>query len=257
MTGVQTCALPILDFNNNRITFPKIPDVRVKFSRRFNGKVKTVTVSKVPSGKYFVSILVDDGFPLPTPCNCTKEGSVGVDLGLKDFAILSTGEKIANPRHIKQSQKRLARAQRKLSRCKKGSAGRAKAKQRVAILHEQVANRRNDFLHKLSRRLIDENQAVCLEDLNVSGMIKNKRLAKHIADVGWRTFRIFCEYKAEMYGKNVKIIGRFEPSSKMCSNCGTINRELKLSDREWTCACGVTHDRDVLAANNILIFAFC
>ena len=132
----------------------------------------------------------------------------------------------------------------------------SKQRRKVALIHERVANQRADFLHKLSKRLIDENQAICLEDLNVSGMLKNKWLARSISDVGWRTFRQFCEYKADWYGKNVKIIGRFQPSSKICT-CGTMKKDLKLSDRVWVCKeCGAKHDRDILAANNILKFAF-
>lgn len=249
----QHCSV---DFSSNKINIPKIKNIKIKIDREFTGKIKTVTISKTPTGKYFVSILVDNGINLPATNNPTKDKSIGVDLGIKDFAVLSTGEKITNPKHLKSSEKRLKRKQRQLSKKKKGSANRSKACKKVALLHEKVANKRKDFLHKLSKRLIDENQAVCLEDLAVKNMIKNQHLSKAISAVGWGMFRSFCEYKAEWYGKTTIIIGRFEPSSKMCDNCGSINRNLKLKDRSWACGCGATHDRDILAARNILNFAF-
>jgi len=211
----------------------------------------------MPSGKYFASILADDKEELPVKCNPERNNSVGVDVGLKHFATLSTGEKIDNPRHLRKSERILKRRQRKLSNKKKGSSNRNKARKKVALVHEKISNQRKDLLHKLSKRLIDENQAVCLEDLNVSGMMKNHCLAKAIFDVGWHTFRTFLEYKADWYGKHVLTIGRFEPSSKMCNQCGCLNNNLSLKDRYWTCDCGAKHDRDILAANNILNFAFC
>ena len=245
-----------IDFENNRIKLPKITSIKAVLHRDFIGKIKTVTVSKTPTNKFFVSILIDDGVKLPIPVTPIKSKSIGVDLGIKTFATLSTGKKVENPRYLIKSEKKLQRKQRQFSKKKKNSNNRAKARIDVALVHEKVANQRKDFLHKLSKKLIDKNQAVCLEDLNVSGMQRNHKLAKHISDVGWRTFRTFCEYKAEWYGKTVCIIGRFDPSSKMCDSCGVINKKLKLSMRTWKCTCGVTHDRDVLAARNILNFAF-
>lgn len=245
-----------VDFENGTISFPKIKNVKVTLHRKFEGEIKTVTVSRTTTGKYFASVLVDDNRSVPDPVTPDIKHSVGVDLGIKDFAVLSTGEKIKNPKYLKQTEKKLARAQRSLSRKKKGSSNRNKARHKVAMIHEKLTNQRRDFQHKISRRLIDENQAICLEDLAVANLLKNHNLAKHISDVAWRQFRSFCEYKAEWSGKVVKIIGRFEPSSKMCNVCGTINRDLKLSDRTWTCVCSAVHDRDILAANNILNFAF-
>ncbi|MFA7287411.1 MAG: IS200/IS605 family element RNA-guided endonuclease TnpB [Melioribacteraceae bacterium] len=249
----QACSI---NFETNKLNIPKIKNIKIKIDRSFEGKIKTVTISKVPSGKYYASVLVDDRKELPSKIKAVKEFSIGVDLGIKTFATLSNGEKIDNPRHFKKLEKQLKRAQRKLSRKKKGSSNRDKTRIKVTILHERVTNSRKDFLHKLSKRLIDENQAVCLENLNVNGLLKNRRLAKHIQDAGWRTFKTFCEYKAEWSGKEVKTIGRFEPSSKLCNVCGVLNNSLTLKDREWTCSCGTIHDRDILAANNILNFAF-
>jgi len=245
-----------VDFNKHTVNLPKLKGIKAALHRKFTGKIKTVTISKTATNKFFASILVDDGVLFPKTCISTKENSVGVDLGIKDFAVLSTGEKIKNPRHLKKSENKLAKLQKQLSKKKKGSSNRSKARHNVALLYEKITNQRKDFLHKLSKRLIDENQAICLEDLAVQNMLKNKKLAKHISDVSWSIFRSFCTYKAEWYGKDVRIIGRFEPSSKMCNKCGTINRNLTLGDRVWTCICGTTHDRDILAANNILNFAF-
>jgi len=257
----QSCQFPQgsnVDFDNNRLYVMKFRDgIKCKFHRQFEGNIKTVTIFMAPSGKYFASILVDNGEELPIKCNPERDNSVGVDVGLKHFATLSTGEKIDNPRYLKKLERRLARKQKQLSKKKKGSSNRNKARRKVALIHEKISNQRKDFLHKLSKRLIDENQAVCLEDLNVSGMVKNHCLAKAISDVGWYTFRTFLEYKAGWYGKHVLTIGRFEPSSKMCNQCGAINNNLKLSDRYWTCTCGAKHDRDALASSNILNFAFC
>lgn len=245
-----------VDFKNGLLSIPKTKGIKTVFHRTFEGKIKTITISKTTTKKYFASILVEDGKELPVKIKPVKEKSIGVDLGIKHFATLSSGEKVGNPRLLNRFQKRLARASKKLSNKQKGSKNRAKYKLKLAILHEKISNKRSDFIHKLSGRLIDENQAVCLEDLNVSGMMKNHKLARAISDVSWRSFRTFCEYKADWYGKNVKIIGRFEPSSKLCDRCGTVNKSLTLKDRTWTCSCGAVHDRDILAAKNILNFAF-
>jgi putative transposase len=245
-----------VDFTKKKLNIPKIKGIKVKVDREFVGKIKTTTISRTPTGKYFASILVDDGLDLPEKNSPKKNDSVGVDLGIKDFAVLSTGEKIANPKNLIKDEKKLAKKSRQLSKKKKGSANRRKARVKLALLHEKVANKRKDFLHKLSKRLISENQAVCLEDLAVANMLKNHRLARHISDTGWGMFRSFCEYKADWYGKTTLVIGRFCPSSKLCDKCGTVNKDLKLKDRVWTCSCGTTHDRDILAARNILNFAF-
>jgi putative transposase len=173
-------------------------------------------------------------------------------LGIIDFATLSTGEKIKSPKPLKKNLKRLAKAQRKLSRKQKGSQRREKAKKRVAKIHAKIGDTRLDFLHKLSTRLIRENQTIVLEDLNVSGMVKNRKLARAISDLGWRTFRTMLEAKATMYGREVRIINRWEPTSQKCSCCGFRGGKKELNVREWQCInCGATHDRDVNAARNI------
>jgi len=245
-----------VDFETRKIILPKIGGVKAKLHRKFDGVIKTVTISKTPSGKYFASVLVEtDEKPLPKP-EIKYETSIGVDLGLTHFAILSNGEKIENPKFLQKSLNRLQVLQRRLSRKKVRSKRRDKARICVAKLHEKITNQRNDFLHKLSIRLIRENQTIALETLNVAGMVQNHRLAQSIGSVGWSCFVRFLQYKAEWYGRNIVFIGRFEPSSKLCSVCGFHNRELTLADRTWTCpSCKTEHDRDVNAATNILKFA--
>jgi putative transposase len=257
--GRQSCQFPQgvkVDFDDSRVMFPRIGSVKTVFDRQFHGKIKTTTVSKTSTGKYFASITVDTGVDAPEPGPYTIDSAIGVDLGLMHFATLSTGEKIDNPRLARKAKQAIARAQRRISRCKSGSKNRAKRRFKVARLHERVLNQRQDFLHQLSTRLIRENQAICLETLNVEGMKKNRCLAFSVGDVGWSTFVDLLKYKAVRYGKTILRIGRFEPSSKQCS-CGVVNHELTLKDRVWTCqSCDVTHDRDVLAAQNIRRMAF-
>ena len=221
------------------------------------GKIKSVTIPKTSTGKYFASVLCDDGLELPPKKPITEETTLGVDLGLTTFATLSNGVKITNPRHLKPKIKKLKRAQRALSRRVKGSKNRIKAKHILAIIHEKVSNCRKDFIHKVTTKLVNDNQvdSFCIEDLAVKDMMQNHRLAHSIGDVGWGMTKVLLKYKAERKGKNVITIGRFEPSSKMCS-CGVINSTLTLKDRVWTCtSCNVTHDRDLLAAQNIKRFA--
>lgn len=252
-----------IDFNKNLIYIPKIEiGIKTVFDRRFQGKIKTSTISKTPSGKYFVSILVEEKGKNPKTKKAKESKTLGLDLGIKNFLTDSNGNKVENPRFLKKKQKLLKRAQRKLSRKKKGSKNREKQKKRVAILHEKVANCRKDFIHKLTTKLV-ENQdytSLAIEDLNVINMIedgKKTKISREIGNVGWGMFREFLTYKCEREGKNLLVIGRFDPSSKLCS-CGNLNDSLTLKDREWTCEkCGVIHDRDVLAAQNIKRFAFC
>lgn len=213
-------------------------------------KPSSVTVSKDKSGRYFVSILVEEHIhPLPQ-----TEQQVGLDVGLKSFVVMSTGEAIANPKYYAKDEKKLARAQRKLAKKKKGSKNRHKARKKVARIHARIADKRRDYQHQLSTRIIRENQTVCVESLNVKGMVKNHRLAKAISDVGWGEFVRQLEYKAKWYGRTLIKIDQFYPSSKTCSACRHICEALTLDVREWVCpCCGVCHDRDHNAAKNILI----
>jgi putative transposase len=248
----------LIDWDKQTLSIPKIKNIKIGLHRKFEGKIKTVTISRSATGKYYASILVDDGIPLPNKAELNPDNAVGIDVGLSRFLTTSEGVVVDNPRHFRKSEKKLAYQQYRLSKMKKGSAGRAKQKKRIARLHEHVANQRRDFLHKVTSKLVGESQATtfCIEDLAVRNMLKNRRLAKSISDVGWWTFFTFLKYKCEWNGKNLLDIGRFEPSSKMCSVCGTITKELKLSDRKWTCTCGATHDRDINAAENIRKMAF-
>ncbi len=209
----------------------------------------SVTVSKDKSGRYFVSILVEENIgPLPA-----TEKAVGIDLGIKSLLVTSDGESIANPKHLYRYEKKLARAQRKQAKKKKGSQNRTKARLKVARLHAKIADTRRDMQHKISTRLVRENQVICLEDLHVKGMLGNHCLAKAISDVGWSEFTRQVEYKARWYGRTFVKIDRFYPSSKTCSACGYLLETLTLDVREWACpGCGMCHDRDVNAACNIL-----
>ncbi len=255
-----------IDFDGGTISLPKIFNIKTVFHRTFEGKFKTVTVSRVPSGKYFASILVESPEELVEKQDITEETTVGIDLGLKDFAILSNGKKVANPKYLKQSQKRLKSVHQKHSHRSreskkngfKYSKRRERSRKRLAKQYEKVTNQRNDFLHKLTHSLVHENQvnAYCIEDLYVKGMMKNHCLAKSISDVSWSKFVTLLEYKCEWHGKHLLRIGRFEPSSKMCSNCGWIKKDLTLEDREWKCEqCDSEHDRDINASKNIKSFA--
>lgn len=245
-----------VDFETNTIKLPKIGIVKAVLHRTFEGELKTATVSKSCTGKYYISILVDNRKELPAKQPFTEVTTIGVDVGIKDFAVLSTGEKIENPKYLKSSLKRLKVLQKRVSRKQKGSKNREKAKQRLAVLHDKITNQRNDFQNKLSFRLVSENQAIALETLNIKGMIKNHHLAQAISDSAWSSFVIKLEYKAEWFGKTILRIGQFEPSSKVCNVCGYHKSDLTLKDREWTCPdCKTKHDRDINAAINIKKFA--
>lgn len=210
----------------------------------------TVTVSQDPAGRWFVSLLCEDRGVKELPEN---SNALGVDAGLDHLLVLSTGEKIANPRHELRERARLARALRELSRKARGAgSNRAKARRKVARIHARIADRRHDALHKLSTRLVRENQVVVIEDLPVRNLLKNGNRARAISDAAWSNFRTMLEYKAVWYGRQVIVIDRWFPSSKLCSVCGTVTDRLPLNVRTWTCDCGTTHDRDVNAANNIL-----
>lgn len=256
---VQSFQIPqhyTVDFEKGLIKLPKIGNVKIAISRIFEGTQKTATVSRTPTGKYFISILVDDGKELPDKQEFNENTTIGVDLGIKDSAILSNGEKFENPKYLKNSLKKLKTLSRKLSKKVKGSNNWKKAKLKLAKLHEKITNQRNDFQHKLSIKLVRENQAIALETLNISGMVKNHHLAQSISDAGWSSFVTKLEYKAEWTGKTILRIGTFEPSSKICNVCGYYKSDLTLKIREWQCPdCKTKHDRDINAAINIKKFA--
>jgi putative transposase len=210
----------------------------------------TVTVSRDPDGRWYVSLAVEVADPEPLPANVR---AVGIDLGIKDFAVTSDGEKIPSSRHLERKAANLARYQRRLARCQKGSANRAKAKAKVARAHRKVRNTRKDFLHKASTRLVRQHDVIAVEDLAVRNMVRNHSLARAISDCGWGEFRSMLEYKCERYGRALTVVDRWFPSSKTCSACGHLLASLSLSTRHWTCpSCGTRHDRDINAAKNIL-----
>jgi len=281
----QSCQFPQnvrINFDNNKVWFPKLGWTRTHISRQFTGKIKTTTVSKNASGYYYVSILVDNSKPLPEKSPVAADTAIGIDVGVKTLATFSDGTKMENPKYYAKSQQRLAILQERLSRkdknryptstTDKSSKRRVKAKKAVAKQHQKIVNQRTDYLHKQSTRIIRENQTIIIEDLNIAGMtsrVKTKKqdengaylpngqaaksgLNKAILDVGIGQFFDMLEYKAEWYGRNLIRIGRFEPSSKTCSNCGYVNQALTLKGREWMCpVCGVNHDRDINAAVNV------
>ena len=210
----------------------------------------TVIVVLEPDGRWYVTFTADTAGLEPMP---GTGRAVGVDLGVKDFAVTSDGERIANPRHLERRARNLARYQRRLARCRKGSNNRAKAKAKVARAHRKVRNARRDFLHRASTHLVRGNDVIVIEDLNVAGLVRNRRLARAISDCGWGEFRRQLAYKCERYGRELVVIDRWYPSSKTCSACGHLLAELSLSTRHWTCpSCRARHDRDVNAAKNIL-----
>ncbi len=256
---IQSFPIPqsyTVDFDNNSVKLPKMGEVKAVFHQRFEGKLKTAILSRTYTQKYYISILVDDGEELPEKQEFSADTTVGVDVGIKDFAVLSTGEKVENPKYLKNSMKRLKVLQRRVSRKTKGSSNREKAKLRLSRLHERISNQRNDFQHQLSSKLISENQAISLETLNVNGMLKNHCLAQAISDSSWSSFVTKLEYKAEWYGKTILRIGRFKPSTKLCNVCGYNNKDITLDVREWECPkCKTKHDRDINAAINIKKFS--
>ena len=236
------------------IKLPKLKSmVKIKQHRQFHGEIKSCTISKTPTNKYYISILVDENIKqLPKSNN-----KVGIDLGITDFAITSDGEVFENPKWLRKSEKRLTKLQRDLSRKKKSSNNRNKARLKVAKLHEKIANQRKDFLHKLSSKIINENQVIVLEDLRVKNMLKNHKLAKAISEVSWFEFRRMLEYKANWYGREIIIAPSNYASSQLCSNCGDKSSQTKdLGCRTYICpVCGMVMDRDINASKNLLKLA--
>ena len=234
---------------DDRIFLPKFKEgIKVNIYREIKGIVGKFTISKSPTGKYFVSILSEEEYQ---PRNKTNK-VVGIDLGLKDFAITSDGIKFKNNRYTKKYARQLKKAQQHLSRKTNGSNMFEKQRYKVALIHEKISNTRQDVLHKISNKIVTDYDIICLEDLNIKGMVKNHKLAKHISDASWGTFVRFIEYKAVWNDKTVIKINRFYPSSKTCNICGWINQDLNISDREWICKNGHELDRDLNASINIL-----
>lgn len=237
---------------DNWIKIPKLSPIKARIHREITGTLKSITLSRTVTGKYYASLLVDDGDQVPAPIE-TVSRVLGIDVGLTHIAIDSEGNKTANPRFMKRAQTNLRRKQKALSRCQKGSKGRAKARLKLAKAHEHLANARADFQHKLSRQLIDENQAVVIETLKVKNMLKNHKLAKHIADASWHALIQKLEYKAKEQGKHLVRIDQWFASSKTCSCCGHKMDAMPLKIRKWDCpGCGSKNiDRDINAAINI------
>jgi len=233
----------------NKIRLPKLGLVKLKKSREIEGRIKSVTISKNILNNYYISILCEvDIEKLPK-----LNKNVGIDLGIKEFCITSDNKKEPNPKYLRKLELKLKKTQRILSRRKKGSKNRFKQQKKLFRIHEKIRNQRLDFLHKLSTKLISENQVICLEDLSVKNMVKNHKLAKSISDASWSKFVELLKYKADWYGRELVQIDKFFPSSKMCSNCGNIKKDLKLEDREYCCdCCNLVIDRDYNASLNIL-----
>lgn len=246
------------DFKEGALYIPKAGDVKIVYHRKFNGdRIHDVTISKEKDGRYYASILVDT-FDKELPKKpVTDDTAIGIDTGLKTFAVCSNGEEFASAHFLKEEKRKLKLLGRKLSKKQKGSKAFNETKIRIAKIHSRVARKRLDYIHKITHRLTHENQVgtICVEDLNVKGMVRNKHLAYDISDAGIGMFYTLLAYKCKWYGINLVEIGRFQPSSKQCSRCGYINKTLTLSVRNWTCPeCGTNHDRDYNASVNIKKF---
>lgn len=259
-----------VDFEKGRISIPKIPHIKAVLHRRWNSatinnevvdsEIKTCTISKTPSGKYYISILVDTKELTPAKLPISENQAIAFDLGIKSFLVASNKDVIDNPRFLKKSLTKLKRVQRQHSRKQIGSNNRSKHRIKLSRVHEKVTNSRNNFLHqKTSHYIKTDFITFCFEDLNVKGMVRNHKLAQSINDVGWSTFRKYLTYKADWTGKNILTIGRFDPSTKLCSNCGTLHKTLTLRDRIFKCQnknCNLKIDRDYQASLNIKKIAF-
>ena len=246
-----------VNFDEKKVYIPKFREgIKCRFHRFFYGKIKTSTISRTSTGRYYISILVQLNEDNPKKKPIDENQAVGIDLGIKTFATLSNGEEIPNPKNLRNAMTRLKRLQRSLSKKVKGSNNRERARKVLACQYEKVTNRRNDFLEKVTHQLVTTYGTICLETLSASNMMKNHHLAQALSDIAIGRFNQLINQKAEWYGTNILRIGRFDPSSKMCF-CGYVYKDLKLSQRVWTCPnCGRRNQRDLLAAQNIKSFAF-
>jgi putative transposase len=247
------------DFGTGYLQIPKFTKenkIKANFHRTFEGNIKTVTISQVPSGKYFASILVETPDSKSELKPITENGAIGIDTGIKTFLTISNGQTFENNKFLKKSLKKLRKLSRSHSRKKKDSKNRDKSRIKLAKQYEKVTNQRNNYIHQVTAKIVNDNQVdtICIEDLNVKGIMKNRKLARAMSDVAIGRFYEVLKYKCEWKGINLIKIGRFEPSSKTCSSCGEINHGLTLADRHWTCVCGTKHDRDLNAAINIKKF---
>ena len=243
-----------IHFKGNRLQLPKVGAVKVIQHREIEGRILSATISHERSGEYYASVLCEIEQPEVLP---VTEKKVGIDIGLHDLIVCSDGQRVESPKHFRKAQAKLAKEQKKFARTKKGSNGHEKQRVKVSRCHQKIKNQRNDFLQKLSTKLINENQVICLEDLSVKGMVKNHKLSKSVSDSSFAKFVNMLEYKAEWYGRTIVKIDRFYPSTQICNSCGFQNTFLKglkgLKVREWICPeCGEVHDRDFNASRNIL-----
>lgn len=244
-----------ISVKGSRLIMPKFREgIKLVLHRAIKGRIKFATISLAASNQYYASLVVDTGEEFSEKLSLTPETTIGIDLGIKDFVVISSGERISNPKYLRSSLTKLAVEQRKLSHMKKGSKNYEQQRIRVAKIHQHITNQRDNFLHNLTYKLTHESQVhtICIEDLDVKELLERKEFSRSISDVSWRKFRRFLEYKCNWYGRNLIVIPRYAPSSKLCTVCGAVNENLTLSDRTWICSkCNTVHDRDLNAAQNI------